>query len=621
MVHQWFRKPYPAIYLSLILVVVAALACGTTAEPTAAPTAAPITAEATSVPTAIPQATKPPGDAVTGNPEVAPPFAEYWNPPTDFYGQPVRGGTLRQIYEDPLEHANTWGATTGAADRMRIITANNIVSVDPYDNTKIIPDLARGWTQKDDATGITFVFHDNITWHNGEPFICEDARFWIETMLTENGITSSAQKANLGFINLDTTQCLDDRTLEVGFNGPRAIALQAFAKSDATVFNKAWFQAGGEEAMFQDISMGTGPFMWSPGQRVGVDTQHFERNPNYFKGDGALPYLDKVTMVGIVDESAQQAAMLAHQGDWHWVRNWGQYQAYVDHDQIMTVIGSTRGHHSLWMNRRNPPFDNVRVRQAIIMGMDRAAATQLLQDGHGSLGFIMPPGSQWELDESVGCAVPGWCQPQDMEAQRAEARKILEEEGFDFNKTYLFTVESDAQVQARATFIQEQLRLLGINTESDLVETVAYRTQTTDGTWGDLLPRNDTMPADDPFLGMGHYFNSNSLSNNHWIPVTGPVDALQKKADDLLIQVAATVDPVERKAISDELQLLAMENYWKFPIYWEQEAAAFWPEVRGYTHHPQPSGAHSRWEQVWIDPAHKDDRGFKGQTTGVPGGT
>jgi ABC-type transport system substrate-binding protein len=126
------------------------------------------------------------------------------------------------------------------------------------------------------------------------------------------------------------------------------------------------------------------------------------------------------------------------------VRNFGQYHAYVDHDQIMTVIRPTRGHHSFWMNRRNPPFDNVRVRQAIVMGLDRNAAIQILQEGFGSPGFLMMPGSAWELDEAKGCEVPGWCAPKDMGAQRAEARKILEEEGFDFNKTYLFTVEADA---------------------------------------------------------------------------------------------------------------------------------------------------------------------------------
>ena len=74
------------------------------------------------------------------------------------------------------------------------------------------------------------------------------------------------------------------------------------------------------------------------------------------------------------------------------------------------------------------------------------------------------------------------------------------------------------------------------------------------------------------------------------------------------------------RPLSDELQVYAMEQYWKFPLYWEQEAVAFWPEVRGYYHHPQPSGSFVRWEQLWLDESHKDDSGFSGQTSGVPGG-
>jgi peptide/nickel transport system substrate-binding protein len=361
--------------------------------------------------------------------------------------------------------------------------------------------------------------------------------------------------------------------------------------------------------------------MWEPGQTVGVDTQRFERNPNYFKGDGALPYLDDLVFIGILDESAQQAALLAHEGDFHWVRNWGQYDAYVNHEQIMTVISPTRGHFRFYMNNRNEPFDNVRVRQAIFMGIDREAAIQILQDGHGSLGFVMPPGSQWTVDEATGCAVPGWCPPEDMEAQRAEARQILEEEGFDFSKVYLFTVENDAQVVARSTFLQEQLRLLGIQTEFDLVENIAYDNMQFEGTWGDFNPGNATMPQDDPFLGMGAYFHSDNRGGNLWQPApAASFVPLQEQIDDLLAQTAATVDPVERKAISQELELLIMKNYIRFSVYWEQEAVAFWPEVRGYVHFPQPHSTHIRFEQVWIDPAHANDTGFSGQTTGLPGG-
>lgn len=607
----WFKSRRALFLTPLLALLVLAVACGTAA--TATPVPEP-TATSAPVPTSMPEPTEAP--AMTGT-EYAPSFANFWQPPTSVYGQPVRGGELRVIYEDPLDHGNVWGAASGATDRFRSPTGNLLVQENPYDSSApVIPDLAEAWTVHEDNQGVTLRFHDGITWHNGAAFTCEDARFSVETMITGEGLTSSYMKGRLQHVDLDGLKCDDDQTMEIRFKGPTAVPFLAFTNRRAVIFNKAWFEAGGEDAMFQDISVGTGAFMWEQGQKVGVDTQHFERNPNYWFGDGQLPYLDRLTITGIVDESAQQAAMLAHQGDWHWVRNWGQYRAYVNNDQIQTVIRATRGNHALWINARNAPFDNVRVRQAIFMGIDRAAGIKVLQDGHAATGFLFPPGSAWQLDDSKGCEVPGWCVVDDMEAQRAEAKKMLEEEGFDFDKTYLFTVESDASVQARATFVQEQLRLMGIKTDFDTVETVAYRNQENNGLWGDLLARNDTMAADDPSAGMGAYIRCTSNDNRE----TPPDDLCDPEMEQLLDQVDGTVDFAERKALSDEIQLKEMARYYRFILYWEQEAVAFWPEVRGYVHFPTPYGSWLKYQGFWMDPSHKDDKGYKGQTTGLPGG-
>ena len=91
------------------------------------------------------------------------------------------------------------------------------------------------------------------------------------------------------------------------------------------------------------------------------------------------------------------------------------------------------------------------------MGMDRVSGINVALSGYGSQGLgLMPPGSLWAADREATCAIPGWCEPADMEAQRAKAIQILKEEGFDFDKTYVLTVEGDAQRVNRATFMQEQ---------------------------------------------------------------------------------------------------------------------------------------------------------------------
>lgn len=615
-------KRQAMVFVPLVSLLVLNLACGEAAAPATPPevpatvvTTAPAAdaPSATAVPTAEPEMPARLTDDRPIVPPAAPSFAEYWKPPTGFYGQPVYGGALRINYEDPLAHGNIWGARGGGAHRVRMPTMNTLVQQDPYDsNAPMIPDLAANWSVHDDAQGVTFEFREGTTWHNGASFTCEDARFSFETMKTGEGLTASYMGAGLTNLAEGSPSCPDDLSLEFRFQAPTATPLLTIANPYALIFNKEWFEAGGEEAMFQDLSVGTGPFKWAPGQRVGVDIQRFERNPDYFIEE--LPYLNELVIVSIVDESAQLAAMQAHQTDWHWVRNFGQYNAYVEHDQIMTVIRPIRSGFSYFMNKRNSPFDNVRVRQAVAMGMDRQAAIQILQQGYGSLGFLFPPGSAWELDRERGCAVPGWCQPDDFEAQRDEARRILQEEGFDFDQTYILSVESEGQGVNRSTFMQEQLRLLGIKTDFDQMESVTYYQQQVDGTWGDFMVTTSNLEYDDP-AGLGISLRCTAV-RNLWTPGT----ECDPKMEALLDQVDGTLDPVERKRISDEIQLYNMEQYWKMDVYWETEAVAFWPEVRGYFHYPKSNWYFHRWSHAWIDPAHQDDKGFRGQTTGVPGG-
>ena len=637
---HWMRNPTAIVFTLLLFTLLFAVACRSAAEP--APTTAPAAttapadtqaeqpaapapadtqpqAKQPAVPTAAPQAALPEDVALaTAGAKVAPSFESFWTPDTGFYGQPVYGGTLRINYEDPLEHANIWGANTGAATRFRSPAHDQLITNNPYDSAApLIPDLALGWTIDDDLKGVTFFLREGVKWHNGADFICEDARFSYEIMFTGEGITLSYMKGKLDYADLGALACLDDFTLRFGFNRASAVPLLAFGESAAVIFNKEWFLEGGEDAMFQDVSVGTGPFIWAEGQEVGAsDSQRFEKNPDYFLE--GVPYVDELVIFGILDEGAQQAAQLSHQTDWHWVRNFGQYDAYVDHDQMMTVIRATRSSENIWPNQRKAPFDNVRVRQAIKMGFDNVAGIAVTLDGHGSYGLgLMPPGSPWALDQADACAIPGWCEPADMDAQRAEAIQILNEENFDFDKVYILTVESDQQRVGRASFAQEQLRLLGIKTDFDQVETVAYERQTMTGGWGDFLGTTGGVSGvDDPFVGLSHYYSCPSLDNYNT-----PGTACDEKVEALFAELSGTIDPQTRKALGDQIQLRVMSEYWTIPYLWEQEAVAFWPEVRGYAHFPDAAEAGMRrfWH-MWIDPAHLDDKGNRGQTTGVPGG-
>ena len=625
------------------MLLLAAIACSAEATATPAPTEAPLeTAPLATMLEATPAQIKAakagptptPTQAPTARPTptqeiiVFPPYRpmnllDYWWPPTDFYGQPVYGGTLRINYYDPLEHANAWSRFDGAAARLRIPTGATLVMEDPYDAyAPVIPDLAEDWEIHEGQDGVTFYLRDDATWHNGEPFTCEDARFSFETMITGNGLSQSHMQNKLTNVLLDEMICFDNLTLEVKLGDPTAIPLHSFSNPLALVFNKAWFEAGGEEAMFQDISMGIGPFKWMEGQRVGVDEQLFERNNDYFIPE--LPYLEELVIFGIIDPSARQAALLTHQTDWLWHLwladdKWGQIRDYVDHDQIIIAFRASQGNFRLWINARNTPFDNAKVRQAIVMGIDRNAAVQTLLDGYGAVGgFGYPPGNPWELPQEQRCTVPGWCVSQDMEDARAEARAILAAEGFDFDQSYLISVEANPWYTLHARVLIEQLRLLGMRIDIDLINRVGYRNGNPppeQGSWGDLLIHKDTVGFDELYLGPVVYLHCESI-HNYWIP-GGPCD---EGIQALLEQAWVENDPARRLALVHQTELAAMRQYSSFPIYWELEVAAFWPDVRGYVHFPHQTGSFLKFMHMWIDPAHMNDTGYVGQVVGVPGG-
>ena len=149
MSYQWLKQrlkePRGLLYgPMLVILALATVACGAaaTATPAPVPTEAPA---ATAEPTAVPEVMAKPPEEIMAKPETgAMAFADYWNPPTDFYGPVVYGGTLRVNYEDPLEHANDWGAATGASSRYRGSTGAVLVMENPYDaGAPVIPGSCR----------------------------------------------------------------------------------------------------------------------------------------------------------------------------------------------------------------------------------------------------------------------------------------------------------------------------------------------------------------------------------------------------------------------------------------------------------------------------------------------
>ena len=120
--------------------------------------------------------------------------------------------------------------------------------------------VSPGGRTHDGATDVALFFHEGITWRNGEPLTCEHARFTLETTVTGEGLATGDMQGKPGFLDRETSSCLDDMTLELNLVEPKATAIPAFTDRAAVMFNKAWFEANGEDAMFTDTTVGTDEF-------------------------------------------------------------------------------------------------------------------------------------------------------------------------------------------------------------------------------------------------------------------------------------------------------------------------------------------------------------------------
>src|SRR5215212_6100293 len=229
--------------------------------------------------------------------------------------------------------------------------------------------------EADNPQQYTIKLRDGITFQNGKPLTADDVIYSLQRIGTEgNGLTGFAATATMDIKNLKK---MDKRTVRL-----------PLLSADSTIpLTLASYTFGmvpeGYEAFSGDAStqIGTGAYIlksFTPGQ----ESVH-ERNPNYWRS--GQPYFDTVTITDFSDATAQVNGLLG-----------GQIDAMTDVPaaQVATVEGKgakvlnskTGGWIPICMAIDMPPFDDVRVRQAMRLIVDRQGMIDQILSGYGFEG-------------------------------------------------------------------------------------------------------------------------------------------------------------------------------------------------------------------------------------------
>jgi peptide/nickel transport system substrate-binding protein len=302
-----------------------------------------------------------------------------------FAATPTKGGNLVLCVGDEPPGLDPTASASAAIDR--VVYANimeGLIKVDR--NGKFVPGLATHWDVSADGKVYTFQLRRSVSFHNGEPFNAQVARWNLE-----RGAAEATKNAHPEFFRvIEKIETPDDQTLKVTLKDVDALFIVHMAEGDAVMLPMKAYENTAA------APIGTGPFKFSKWTRG--DSVEMVKNEKYW--NPALPYLDKVTYRFIKDPSAQIAALKAGDVD---IIGWlfaPELAADIAKDKRFKVLaGASTSEVIMSTNNKAKPFDNKLVRQALAHAIDRQTVIDLVMAGYGTvIGSHWPPVTPYYKD-------------------------------------------------------------------------------------------------------------------------------------------------------------------------------------------------------------------------------
>ncbi len=261
-----------------------------------------------------------------------------------------------------------------------IVTHNILESLTIVNEAgEVLPDLAESWEISDDGLTYTFKLTQGVKYHDGTDFDAEDVKFSFDRAMAEDSVNPTKGI----FKPIESVTVIDPHTVEIKLSNKDAFFLFNLSRGDASIVAAESVEAN------KTAPVGTGPFKfdsWTRGDRLTL-----VKNPDYRAADSVA--MDKVVFRFISDPAAASAALLAGELDAFPGFPAPEMLPQFEADPRFTVtVGSTEGEVILAMNNAKAPFDNIEVRRAVNLAIDRAAIIDGAMYGRATpIGSFYPP--------------------------------------------------------------------------------------------------------------------------------------------------------------------------------------------------------------------------------------
>jgi peptide/nickel transport system substrate-binding protein len=447
-------------------------------------------------------------------------------------------------------------------------------------------DLAKSWEVAPDGLTYTFKIHEGVKFHDGSPLTSADVKASYERIIKPpTGVISIRQQLHEPITAIETP---DATTVVFKLSQPDASMLSNFASPFNCIYSAA--KLAQNPLYPQTEIMGSGAFTFVKHEK-GASWEG-KRFDDYFLKD--RPYLDGYKAL-FVKSNAVVPGLIGGQFDAEF-----RGRSPKERDQVVEAMGAkVTVEEAPWVNSiimnynaAKKPFDDVRVRQALNMSIDRWSASAALSKISilGAVGGVMRPGTPFALTTAELEKLPGY--QRNMDDARAKAKELLKAAGVEGLKLKLVNRNLAEPYTPVGIYLIDQWKRIGVTVEHVQLETKLWQQAQANGDFDvsiDFIGDIEDEPSSQFVKFLSKKGSANAFSQH-----------TDTKVDEMYAAQARMIDPVKRKAAVNELEKYVLTQSYVGQFLWWQRIITNNVAVKGWKLLPNHYGGQDL-VNVWLD--------------------
>jgi peptide/nickel transport system substrate-binding protein len=506
--------------------------------------------------------------------------------------EPKQGGVLRIYHRDSPGSPSILEESSNSVTAPFMALFNNLVIFDQQEPRASIdtirPELATEWAWNATGTELAFTLRQGVKWHDGKPFTAADVKCTWDLLM---GRAATPLRINLRggwYHNLKDVVIDDDFKVRFILHRPQPAMLALLAAGYSAIY-----PCHVPPREMRSRPIGTGPFRFV--EFKANESIKLTRNTEYWKP--GRPYLDGIEYTIISNRSTALLSFVSGKVDMTFPNEVTIPLLKGVKEQAPHVVCKLAPNNcavNVIINRERPPFDNPDIRRAVALTLDRKAFIDILTEGQGQIGGSMqpPPEGVWGMPSAMLAELPGY--GPDVEANRAEGRRIMATLGYGPNNRLKVKVSHRNIPTHRdpGIILADSLKHIYMDAELDPTDTASWFPKIARKDYA-IGPNVTCGAVDDP--DQNFYENYGCKSARNFTQYCNP--ALEALFD----RQSQETDMETRKKLVWDIDRKLQEDMAR-PILYHYAAATCWqPFVHGFT--PMVNSIYNspRMEGVWID--------------------